>query len=295
MLAYVSDRKAVQLRMSHPTVLAAPKHDRRPRMLAVAVLVLAFMATIAAKASATIEVQNYNDPAGDPTTFTYQLIANQIPGAFQPTAVIGSDVLGDGQKRSFGPDPAVYGPSYTLHAVLEPGWQTVAIVCENKPGTATFTNDLANSSVTISPHTAGSDHYCAFTNRKVSGPGAVGTGGGGSSGIAPTTPGGGSSSAANTTALLRVRAGTHYASATVRIVRASTIKGTLVWKGKTVGSARVKKTKAGTYTLKVTLDKKWTKTFKRQGRKKVTLTLHVTVVGSNKAKKTFSSGVIVKI
>jgi hypothetical protein len=277
--------------MSHPMLLA----DRRPRVFLLAGLVVLFMAAMVAKASATIEVQNYNDPAGDPTTFTYQLIANQIPGAFQPTAVIGSDVLGDGQKRSFGPDPATYGPSYTLHAVLPAGWQTVAIVCENKPGSATFTNDLANSSVTISPHVAGADHYCAFTNRKVSGPGAVGGGGGGgSSGIAPTTPGGGSSSA-NTTALLRVRAGTHYASATVRIIRASTIKATLRWKGKTVGTARLKKTKAGTYTLKVTLDKKWTKTFKRQGRKKVTLTLRVTVVGSNKAKKTFSSGVIVKI
>jgi hypothetical protein len=281
--------------MSHPTLLADSRYDRRPRVFLLATLVVMFMAAMAAKASATIEVQNYNDPAGDPTTFTYQLIANQIPGAFQPTAVIGSDVLGDGQKRSFGPDPATYGPSYTLHAVLPAGWQTVAIVCENKPGSATFTNDLANSSVTISPHTGGADHYCAFTNRKVSGPGAVGGGGGGgSSGIAPTTPGGGSSSA-NTTALLRVRAGTHYASASVRIIRASTIKGTLVWKGKTVGTARLKKSKAGTYTLKVTLDKKWTKTFKRQGRKKVTLTLRVTVVGSNQAKKTFSSGVIVKI
>jgi hypothetical protein len=281
--------------MSHPTVLADPTHDRRPRLLAVAVLVVAFMAMTAAKASATIEVQNYTDPAGDTTTFTYQLIANQIPGAFEPTAVIGSDVLGDGQKRSFGPDPAVYGPSYTLHAVLPAGWQTVSIVCENKPGSATFTNDLANSSVTISPHTAGADHYCAFTNRKVSGPGAVGGGGGGSTGIAPTTPGGGSSTTANTTALLRVRAGTHYASATVRIIRPSTIKGVLLWKGNTVGSARLKKTKAGTYTLKVTLDSKWTKTFKRQGRKKVTLTLRITVVGTNKAKKTFSSGVIVSI
>jgi hypothetical protein len=279
--------------MSHPTVLAAPRHERRPRVLAVAVLVVAFMAMMAAKASATIEVQNYNDPAGDTTTFTYQLIA-----ASDPTRVLASDILGDGGKVSFGPDPAIYGSTYTLHAVLPAGWQTIAINCENKAGAtpATFTPDLASSSVTLSPHTVGADHYCAFTNRKVSGPGASpGGGGGGTSGIAPTTPGGGSSTTANTTALLRVRAGTHYASATVRIVRASTIKGTLLWKGKVVGTARLKKTKAGSYTIKVTLDKNWTKTFKRQGRKKVTLSLRVTVVGSNKAKKTFSSGVIVKI
>jgi hypothetical protein len=278
--------------MSHPTLHADSRYDRRPRVFLLATLVVVFMAAMAAKASATIEVQNYTDPAGDPTTFTYQLIANQIPGASQPTAVIGSDMLGDGQKRSFGPDPTKYGPSYTLHAVLPAGWQTVAIVCENKPGSATFTNDLANSSVTISPHTAGADHYCAFTNRKVSGPGAV-TGGG--SGVAPTTPGGGSSTTSLAPALLRVRAGTHYASATVRLGRPSTIKGTLVWKGNVVGSARVKKTKAGTYVVKVNLSKKWTKAFKRQGRKKVTLTLKLTVVGNNKAKKTFSSGVIVRI
>jgi hypothetical protein len=272
--------------MSHPTVLAEPTHDRRPRLLAVTALVVAFMAVFAAKASATIEVQNYNDPAGDPTTFAYQLTA-----ASDPTRVLAADVLGDGAKRSFGPDPAIYGPTYTVHAVLPAGWQTVSIQCTNQPGSATFTPDLAHSSVTISPHAAGDDHYCAFTNRKVTG---TPSGSGGNSGIAPTTPSGGSSSA-NTTALLRVGAGTHYASATVRIIRASTIKGTLLWKGKVVGTARVKKTKAGTYVLKVKLAKKWTKTFKRQGRKKVTLTLRVTVVGTNKAKKTFSSGVIVKI
>jgi hypothetical protein len=273
--------------MSHPTLLAEPRHDRRPRLFLLATLVVVFMAAMAAKASATIEVQNYTDPAGDPTKFTYQLTA-----ASDPTRVLASDDLLDGQKRSFGPDPAKYGPTYTLHAVLPPGWQTVSITCENKPGNATFTPDLATSSVTISPHQAGEDHYCAFTNRKVSG---SGTSGGGSSGIAPTTPGGGSSSTSKAPVLLRVRAGTHYASATVRLGRPSTIKGTLVWKGNIVGSARVKKTKAGTYVVKVNLSKKWTKTFKRQGRKKVTLTLRVTVVGSNKAKKTFSSGVIVKI
>jgi hypothetical protein len=289
MLAFSSSiRKAVRLRMSHPTLLADSRHDRRPRVFLLATLVVVFMAAMAAKASATIEVQNYNDPAGDPTTFTYQLF-----GA-DPTTALASDVLGDGGKRSFGPDPAKYGPTYTLHAVLPAGWQTVAIKCENKPGNAAFTYDLANSSVTLAPHQAGEDHYCAFTNRKVSGPGAV-TGGGAGSGVAPTTPGGSASSTSKAPLLLRVRAGTHYASATVRLGRPSTIKGTLVWKGNVVGSARVKKTKAGTYVVKVNLSKKWTKTFKREGRKKVTLRLKLTVVGNNKATKSFSSGVIVRI
>jgi hypothetical protein len=277
--------------MSHPTLLAESRYDRRPRVFLLATLVVVFMAAMAAKASATIEVQNYNDPAGDPTTFQYQLFA-----ASDPTRVLGSDTLGDGAKRSFGPDPVRYGTTYILHAVLPAGWQTVAIKCENKPGNATFSYDLANSSVTLGPHNNNTteDHYCAFTNRKVSGPGAV-TGGGAGSGVAPTTPGGGASSTSNAPVLLRVRGGTHYASATVRLGRPSTIKGTLVWKRNVVGSARVKKTKAGTYVVKINLSKKWAKTFKRQGRKKVTLSLKLTVVGNNKAKKTFSSGVIVRI
>jgi hypothetical protein len=273
--------------MSHPTLLAEPRHDRRPRVFLLAGLVVLFMAAMAAKASATIEVQNYTDPAGDPTTFQYQLSNTE--------RVIGSDVLGDGGKKSFGPDPGIYGTTYTLHAVLPPGWQTVAIKCENKPGNANFTYDLANSSVTLGPHNNNvtEDHYCAFTNRKVSGPGAIaGTGPG--AGVTPTTPGGGASTS-NAPVLLRVRAGTHYASATVRIARASTIKGTLVWKGSTVGTTRVKKTKAGTYVVKVSLSKKWTRSFKHQGRKKVTLSLRVVVVGANKATKVFTSGVIVRL
>jgi hypothetical protein len=264
--------------------------DRRPRVFLLAGLVVLFMAAMAAKASATVEVQNYNDPAGDPTKFTYQLF-----GA-DPTKVLGSDVLGDGAKVSFGPDPAAYGPTYTLHAVLPAGWQTVDIQCVNAPGAtpAVFTPDLAHSSVTLSPHTVGADQYCAFTNRKISGGSGGGGGGGAGSGVTPTTPGGGSSSTSLAPSLLRVLAGTHYAKATIRLGRQSTIKGKLLWKGKTVGTARVKH-KAGTWVLKVNLTKKWTRSFKHQGRKKVTLTLRLTVVGSNKATKTFSSGVIVGI
>src|SRR3954469_10467347 len=66
-------RKAVRLQMSHPTVVADARYDRRPRVFMLATLVVLFMAAMAAKASATVEVQNYNDPAGDPTTFVYQL------------------------------------------------------------------------------------------------------------------------------------------------------------------------------------------------------------------------------
>jgi hypothetical protein len=274
--------------MSHPTLLADPKYDRRPRVFVLATLVVMFMAAMAAKASATVEVQNYNDPAGDTTTFTYQL-------STPDRGVIASDVLGDGGKRSFGPDPALLGPTYTWHAVLPAGWQTVAINCENKPGAATFAVDLANSSVTLTPHKAGEDHYCAFTNRKVSGPGAVTGGGGAGSGVTPTTPGAaGSNTTSKAPALLRVRGDLRFASATIRISRTSVIKGKLLWKGNTVGSARVTH-KAGTYVVKIKLSDKWRRTFKLQGRKKVTLSLRVVVVGANKATKKFSSGVIVRL
>jgi hypothetical protein len=275
--------------MSHPTLLAEPRYDRRPRVFLLAGLVVVFMAAMAAKASATIEVQNYIDPAGDPTTFKYEL--------WNTERVIGSDTLGDGAKVSFGPNPTVYGTTYTIHAVLPAGWQTVDIQCVNKPGNAAFTYDLAHSSVTLSPHTNNTteDHYCAFTNRRVSSSGGSSAGGAAlGSGVTPTTPGGGASTS-NAPALLRVRGATHYASASVRIARPSTIKGQLRWKGKIVGTARLKKTKAGTYTVKVKVSEKWQRTFKRQGRKKVTLTFRIVVVGNNKATKVFTSGVIVRI
>ena len=146
--------------MSHTTPLTHCRLDRRSRTFLLAGLIVMFMAATAAKASATIEVQNYNDPAGDPATFTYQLVGADA------TTPLASDILGDGAKRSFGPDPSRYGSTYTLHAALPAGWQTVDIQCVSKPGTATFTPDLASGTVTIQGHDAGEDQYCAFINRK---------------------------------------------------------------------------------------------------------------------------------
>jgi hypothetical protein len=291
MLAFSSAiRKVVRPLMSHPTLLADPRRGRA-RVTLLAFLVVAFMGAMAAKASATLEVQNYNNPAGDPTAITYHLFTGL------DTPFVPDFQLGDGARTSFGPD-ARYGNTFTFQAAPPAGWKVAAIQCVNQPGTGTFTYDIPNGRVTLT-HAAGEDQYCAFTVRKVSGPGAgsggSGTGGGGAgSGVSPTVPGGGSSTTSSAPALLRIRAGTHSASATVRIARTSTIKGTLRWKGKTVGSARATH-KAGTYIVKVNLSKKWARTFKRQGRKKVTLSLKVVVVGSNKATKVFSSGVIVRL
>ena len=253
---------------------------------------------MATKASATIEVQNYNDPAGDPTTFTYQL------GGADPTAPLVSDVLGDGGKRSFGPDPSRYGTTYTLHAVLPAGWHTADIQCVNNPGTATFIPDLEHGSVTIQGHLAGEDQYCAFTNRRGSGSGAGGAGGsagggaaaGVGSGVSPALPGGSHSlSKSKAPRLLRIHGRTHYALVRIHIGRKSVIKAQLRKGKRVVGTKRVKHSKAGTYQVKIKLAKKWLRRYRHRGHKHVTFTLRIVVVGSNKATRVYIPRVIVRI
>jgi hypothetical protein len=282
--------------MSHPTSVARPRYDRRPRVVLLVGLVVTFMAAMASTASATIEVQNYNDPAGDATTFTYQLFAAD------PTTPLASDILGDGGKRSFGPDPTRYGTTYTLHAVLPAGWQTVDVQCENNPGTATFVKDLAHGSVTIQGHQVGEDQYCAFTNRKGSSPG---TGGGGASGrgavgsgsgVSPTLPSGSRALAkSKAPRLLRIRGRTHYALVRLHIGRKSVIKAQLRKGRRVVGTKRVKHSKAGIYQLRVKLTRKWVRRFRHRGHEHVTFIVRIVVVGSNKATKVYTPRVIVRI
>jgi hypothetical protein len=275
---------------------ATRRHDHRPRVVLLTALVAVFMAAVAAKAGATIEVQNYNDPSGDPTTFAYQLF-----GA-DPATPLASDILGDGGKRSFGPDPTRYGTTYTLHAVLPAGWHTVDVRCENNPGTATFIPDLAHGTVTIQGHQVGEDQYCAFTNRRGSpaaaaGGGAVGGGAvAGGSGISPSLPAGLHSLAkSKAPRLLRIRGRTHYALVRLHIGRRSVIKAQLRKSKRVVGSKRVKHSKAGTYQVKVKLTRKWRRRFHHRGHKHVTLTLRIVVVGSNRSTKVYTPRVIVRI
>ena len=273
--------------MSHPTHLADPRPGRRPRLLLLATLVVAFMGAMAATASATLEIQNYNNPAGDPTLITYRLFAGG------PEPLIPNFTLGDGATTSFGPDPNRYGHSYTFQALPPAGWQVADIQCESHPsGTGAFAYDIANGRVTIT-HDVGQDHYCAFTNRKRSWSGSGGAAGG-STGVSPTVPGGSPNSRSKAPALLRVRGGRRFASATIRIARKSVIKAQLRKGKRVVGTTRVTR-KAGTHVVKVALRKKWRLRYQRQGRKRVTLTLRVVVGGSNRATKVFTSGVIVRL
>jgi hypothetical protein len=288
--------------MSHPLLLTDATLDRRSRVFLLAGLVVVFMAVMTAKASATIEVQNYNDPAGDPATFTYHLFGADA------TTPLASDILGDGAKSSFGPDPSTYGTTYTLHAVLPAGWHTVDIQCVSSPGTATFTPDLARGSVTIQGHDAGEDQYCAFTNSKGSASGAGGGGngtgegggstgaGGGGSGVSPTLPAGTrSNSKSRAPRLLRFRGRTHYALARIYIGRKSVIKAQLRKGERVVGTKRVEHSKAGTYEVKVNLSKTWLRRYRQRGLKRVTFTLRIVVAGSNGATNVYSPRMIVRI
>jgi hypothetical protein len=279
--------------MPHPTIAATRRRGPRMRILLVAVLVLAFTGALAPSAWATLEIQSYNDPAGDPTVMTYRL----LKGDGQPTGggVPDPFVLTPAERKSFGPPAG----TFIWKALPPAGWRVSAIACQRvTPGTnvpqpprpGEFQVDLTNGQVTID-HGKDEDQYCAFTNQKISG--AAGSGGaGGSSGLSPTLPG--STPGSLGPALLKVTPGKRFAQASIRISRQSVINAQLLKGKKVVGATRVTH-KAGTHTIKVFLAKKYRQSYQRQGLKRVTLTLKVVVVGSNKAVKVFRFGVVVRL
>jgi hypothetical protein len=260
---------------------------------------------MASNAWATLEIQSNNNPAGDPTLQTYALYNGD--GSLRSGIAQNPFTLTEGERRSFGPgpyDPAAPPETYFWQATPAKGWKVGDIQCFHvDPATGNaiattpgeFAIDVPNGRVTIS-HSANQDEYCAFTNVKISAGGATGGGGSGAgSGVSPTLPGTVTGSLSQgTTALLRVLGGTHFAKAQVRISRQSVIKLSLL-KGKSVvGSARYSR-KAGTPTLKVSLKSKYRHKWHKAGRKKVTLTMKITVKGNNGATKVFRYGVVVKI
>jgi hypothetical protein len=280
--------------MRHPTPVATRRRGPRTRILLVAVLVLAFTGAMAPSAWATLEIQSYNDPAGDPTVMTYRL----LKGDGQPAGggVPDPFPLIPAERKSFGPPAG----TFIWKALPPAGWKVSAIACQRvTPGTnvpqpprpGEFQVDLANSQVTID-HGKDEDQYCAFTNQRISGSGSAGGGGGSSSGVSPTLPG--STPGSLGTALLKVTPGKRFAQASIRISRQSVINAQLLKGKKVVGKTRVTR-KAGTHTIKVFLAKKYRQSYQRQGLKRVTLTLKVVVVGSNKAVKVFRFGVVVRL
>jgi len=288
--------------MPHSTSVATGRRGPRFRMLLVAALVLAFSGAMASNAWATLEIQSNNNPAGDPTLQTYALYNED--GSLRGGLKDGLNpfTLTAGERRSVGPPAGVY----VWQAMPAAGWKVGDIQCLHvDPATGNaiptlpgeFNINISLGRVTIN-HQDGQDEYCAYTNVKISAGGTGGGSGAGTgagSGVSPTLPGTVSGSLSQgKTALLRVIGGLHFAKAQVRISRKSTIKLTLLQGPNTVGTARYTR-KAGTPTLTVTLRDSYRGSLRRQGREKVTLTLKITIVGSNKAKKTFSYGVVVRI
>lgn len=264
-------------------------------MLLMAFLVLAFMGASASQAWATLEIQSYNDPAGDPTLMSYMLLTAGQPS---PGVAPNPFVLTEGERKSFGPLPG----SYTWKGLPPAGWKVAAINCQRvnpttgavqAPRPGEFVVDLANGQVTVD-HGKDEDQFCAFTNRKVSGSGSSPSGQGPSSGVSPTVPTSGPASVPVGTALLRVTTGRGFVSASVRISRRSVIKAQLLKGKRVVGTARVTR-EAGTHAVKVLLKTKDRRRFQRQGLKRITLTLKVVIVGSNGSTKVFRYGVVVRL
>lgn len=311
MLALSTRSKGSIRPMLEPTTVAGQRRGPRIRLLLVAVLVLAFTGATTSSAWASLGIQSYNDPAGDPTVHRYSLLRDGQPIAGLPNG--NPFTLVPGEDRNYGPPAG----TYIWKALPAAGWKVTGILCtsfidtnpddnvENLVPRATrpgeFTYDVVNGQVTIDhrfprpddvDNQSNDDHICAFTSAKAGG----GTGGGGGSTFSPTLPSGGGATigAAMGPALLRITSGRFLASLKVTLGRTSVINAKLL-KGKTVvGSARVVK-KAGTYTVKVHLKKRYRERWRAAGRKKVMLRLKITVLGSNRATKVFSSGVIVKL
>jgi hypothetical protein len=267
----------------------------RSRTGLITALAVACVAVPAATASATLRVQNYNDPAGDPMVASYSF---QLPPPSDPIDF----TLADRADRSFGPGPG----TYVVQSRLPSGWRVADIQCVG-PSPADFAIDVASGRVTVT-HGQGAEQTCAFTNRRVGAPATTTTPGspaqppaGGSTtsagGVAPT-PLAGELPVVNlpqTPALIGVVGGRRSAVATLRLVRRSVLRAQLLWRGtRVVGSTRVVR-EAGTRTVTVRLSTAGRRLLQRQGLKRPNLTLRVVVVQGKRPPRVFTFGVLVRL
>jgi hypothetical protein len=254
---------------------------RRPALLVV--LVVTFVVAMAGTASATVQVTNQNDPAGDPTVVSYRLTP--------PSGAPIDFALHDTESKGFGP----YDGQVVVQAVLPAGWRVEHIECwgfnlnGNDTDANVFTIDEAHGTVTMQ-HAVDDDQFCTFTNGKASS-------GGGSSGVTPAPPHnpGGSAPLPRKIALLAVKVKRGYAIATVHLIRRSMVTTRLRWHGRVIGRSRAVR-KAGTYDFTVSIRPKVRRAFKRHGRKRVAAELRVVVVEKRtKAKRAFRFRVLVPV
>jgi hypothetical protein len=252
----------------------------RARLLVLLTGLLTVFAVAPSVASATLRVENHNDPAGDPAVTTYR-ITNGPAGTFPENFTF---QLGDGDNTSFGPQPS----TYTIQAVPPAGWGVADIQCVGA-SPAVFAIDVPNGRVAVS-HTATAEDTCAFTNRRLGASGGAPTGqAGGRSGagtvVAPGTgvaPSPAADELSKVTlpkraALLRVQSGRRFATARLRLTRASIVRAQLLWrKTKVAGSVRLVRA-AGTYNVKVQITSQMGRQMQRAGLKRAPLTLKVVV------------------
>jgi hypothetical protein len=253
---------------------------RRPALLVG--LVVTFVAAMAGKASATVQITNQNDPAGDPTVVSYRL--TPPPGQGAPIDF----ALHDTEYKGFGP----FAGQVVVQVVLPAGWRVEHIRCwgfnlNNNPTAANeFQVDEANGTVTMQ-HAVDDEQFCTFTNGRVSSDG--------SSGVSPALPPNLGVALPTEAALLGVRVRRGHAVATVRLIRRSVVTSRLRRGGRVVGRSRAVR-KAGTYDFTVSIGAKAKRAFQRQGRKRVALQLRVVVVETRtKAKHLFRFQVLVPV
>jgi hypothetical protein len=243
---------------------------------------------VVAPASATLRVENFNDPVGDQTAMSYS-----ITGGNLAAPVVFSMPLGEGihaNESSIGPPTG----TYVIQSTPAAGWRVADIQCfSNNPSPNVFTVDVPNARVTVN-HSGTADDTCAFTNRRI-GAAATGSAGKSAPGIAPTPPASETAGVAlpKAAAVLRVRTGRRFASGTVRVSRQSVIKGQLLRGNRVVGSVRLVRS-AGTHVVRVTISQSARRALARLNQPvKLTLRISVSPVGG-KAAQVFRFGVRVR-
>jgi hypothetical protein len=275
--------------MADITTLPDRRRDPRLRIALVAVLVVTFIAAMAAEAGATVRVEHHTDPAGDMTLFTYNLL--RADGSVKNTTQLDSRDW----NTSFGPGPG----TYVMQAVPPAGWRVVAIQCTDQHGGTAGIEaiDLANARVTINhtvpdPNPANNHHVCAFTNARL----GAGAAAAGTSGVAPTPviTGGVASTRPTRTAVSRVVGGRRSASVTVRLARSAVIRANLLSGRRVVGTRRLVRA-AGEHQLKVNIPRKEVRRLRAGGRTRATLRLRVVLAEQGGTTRVFNIRVRVRL
>lgn len=271
--------------MADITTLGSHRRDPRHRFAVVAVLVVAFMAAMAAEASATVRFEHHTDPAGDPAVFTYNLLRDteQVKSTAQ--------LSGSGAYASFGPGPG----TWIMQAVPPAGWRVAAIRCvegavENGPK---FQIDVARGRVTVQ-HVGTEHQVCAFTSTRITASGG-GSGSGATTGVAPTPVFIGTNPTLPArSAVSRVTPGRRSATATVRLARRAVIRATLLNGRRVLATRRIQRA-AGVHRLQVTVPRAVARRLRAQGKTRATLRLRVVIVERGGTTRVFNTRVRVRL